>query len=105
MTTCQLGAGCLEASCRRAGARPPRRGRLGLRVHESRALSCHGSFRVVVESVISKIPTRYSRALARRASADSSASRRRNDKNARKNARTNAQERKRPGRTGCHSGL
>jgi len=63
MTTCQLGAGCLEASCRRAGARPPRRGRLGLRVHESRALSCHGSFRVVVESGISKIPTRHSRAV------------------------------------------
>ena len=26
-------ADCLEAGCRRAGARPPRRGRLGLRVH------------------------------------------------------------------------
>jgi len=32
MTTCQLGGGGLEANCRRAGARPPRRGRLGLRM-------------------------------------------------------------------------
>ena len=32
MTACQWGAGCLDASCRRACARPPRRGRLGLRV-------------------------------------------------------------------------
>jgi hypothetical protein len=51
----QLGAGCLEASCCRASARPPRRGRLGLRVRREIALNGSSQAGTFQSTVIGRV--------------------------------------------------